>query len=123
MRSAAWSTSSCAKNYRGARFTANVGESDHNDGDQSGYSFTFGQTSDKGSIMGGIEYNKQDGVEAGSRSFSKNAVSSLWHQWHRSERAESGDCPRRWIVVFTLRPYPGHWYARAGTFWLQLRGA
>ncbi|MGH8156902.1 MAG: TonB-dependent receptor plug domain-containing protein [Rhodanobacter sp.] len=63
------------KNYQGAQFTANVGESDHNDGDQSGYSFTFGQTSDKGSIMGGIEYNKQDGVEASNRSFSKNAVS------------------------------------------------
>ncbi|MGH8157156.1 MAG: TonB-dependent receptor plug domain-containing protein [Rhodanobacter sp.] len=61
--------------YQGAQFTANVGESDHNDGDQSGYSFTFGQTSDKGSIMGGIEYNKQDGVEAGNRKFSKNSVS------------------------------------------------
>ena len=63
------------KNYQGAQFTANVGESDHNDGDRSGYSFTFGQTSDKGSIMGGVEYNKQDGVEAGNRSFSKNSVS------------------------------------------------
>ena len=61
--------------YQGAQFTTNVGESDHNDGDQSGYSFTFGQTSDKGSIMGGIEYNKQDGVEAGNRNFSKNSVS------------------------------------------------
>ena len=25
-----------------------------------GYQFTFGQTSDKGSIMAGIEYNKTD---------------------------------------------------------------
>ena len=63
------------KDYQGAQFTANVGESDQGDGDQSGYSFTFGQTSDKGSIMGGVEYNKQDGVEAGNRSFSKNSVS------------------------------------------------
>ena len=63
------------KDYQGAQFTTNVGESDHNDGDQSGYSFTFGQTSDKGSIMGGIEYNKQDGVLAGNRQFSKNSVS------------------------------------------------
>jgi outer membrane receptor protein involved in Fe transport len=63
------------KNYQGAQFTTNVGESDHNDGDQSGYSFTFGETADKGSIMGGVEYNKQDGVEASNRSFSKNAVS------------------------------------------------
>ncbi|WP_430387378.1 TonB-dependent receptor plug domain-containing protein [Dyella sp. 20L07] len=62
------------KNYQGATFTANVGQSDHNDGEQSGYTFTFGQTSDKGSIMAGINYNKQDGVEAGARSFSQNAL-------------------------------------------------
>jgi outer membrane receptor protein involved in Fe transport len=63
------------KNYQGATFTANVGESDHNDGDQSGYTFTFGQTSDKGSIMAGVNYNKQDGIQAGNRNFSKNSVS------------------------------------------------
>ncbi len=63
------------KNYQGATFTANVGQSDRNDGDQSGYTFTFGQTSDKGSIMAGLNYNKQDGVEAANRSFSKNALS------------------------------------------------
>lgn len=50
------------KNYQGATFTANVGQSDRNDGEQSGYTFTFGQTSDKGSIMAGLNYNKQDGV-------------------------------------------------------------
>ena len=63
------------KNYQGATFAANVGQSDHNDGDQSGYTFTFGQTSDKGSIMAGLNYNKQDGVEAANRSFSKEALS------------------------------------------------
>jgi len=63
------------KDYQGAQFTAHVGESDRGDGDQSGYSFTFGQTSSKGSVMGGIEYNKQDGVLAANRDFSKNAVS------------------------------------------------
>jgi len=62
------------KNYQGATFTANVGESDRNDGDQSGYTFTFGQTSDKGSIMAGLNYNKQDGVESKNRAFSKNAL-------------------------------------------------
>ncbi|OOG59516.1 TonB-dependent receptor [Rhodanobacter sp. C03] len=62
------------KDYQGAQFTANVGESDHNDGDQAGYTFTFGQSSDKGSIMAGLSYNKQDGVLAGNRSFSKNAL-------------------------------------------------
>ena len=63
------------KDYQGAQFTANYGESDHQDGDQYGYSFTFGQTSDKGSIIGGVEYNKQDGIQAGNRGFSKNSVS------------------------------------------------
>ena len=62
------------KDYQGAQFTTNFGESGHDDGEQQGYTFTFGQTSDKGSIMGGVDYNKTDGVEAGSRSFSKNAV-------------------------------------------------
>ncbi len=62
------------KNYQGATFTANVGQSDRNDGDQSGYTFTFGQTSDKGSIMAGLNYNKQDGVESANRAFSKNAL-------------------------------------------------
>jgi len=63
------------KNYQGATFTANVGQSDRNDGEQSGYTFTFGQTSDKGSLMAGISYNKQDGVLAANRDFSKNALS------------------------------------------------
>ncbi|MHA6204739.1 TonB-dependent receptor domain-containing protein [Dyella soli] len=63
------------KNYQGATFTANVGQSDHQDGDQSGYTFTFGQTSDKGSIMAGLNYNKQDGVLSANRDFSKNALS------------------------------------------------
>ncbi|WP_243049925.1 TonB-dependent receptor [Dyella sp. RRB7] len=67
------------KNYQGATFTANVGQSDRNDGDQSGYTFTFGQTSDKGSIMAGISYNKQDGVLASSRSFSENSLTLTKH--------------------------------------------
>jgi outer membrane receptor protein involved in Fe transport len=62
------------KDYQGAEFTTNFGQSDHNDGEQQGYTFTFGQTSDKGSIMGGVDYNKTDGIQAGSRAFSRNAV-------------------------------------------------
>ncbi len=62
------------KNYQGATFTANVGQSDRNDGDQTGYSFTFGQTSDKGNIMAGVSYNKQDSVSSANRAFSKNAL-------------------------------------------------
>jgi outer membrane receptor protein involved in Fe transport len=63
------------KDFQGAQFTANYGETDRNDGMQTGYSFSFGQTSDKGSIMAGVDYNKTDGVEAGRREYSKNSVS------------------------------------------------
>ena len=63
------------KNYQGAEFSTDYGISDHGDGARRGFSFTFGQSGEKGSIMGGIEYNKQDQILAGNRSFSKNAVS------------------------------------------------
>jgi outer membrane receptor protein involved in Fe transport len=63
------------KDYQGAEFSTNFGQSDHNDGGQQGYSFTFGQTSDKGSIMGGVDYSKTNGVAAGNRSFSRNSLS------------------------------------------------
>ncbi|HEU4665138.1 MAG TPA: TonB-dependent receptor [Dokdonella sp.] len=63
--------------YQGAEFSADYGISDHDDGTSKGYSFTFGQSSDKGSIMAGINYKKIDGVLAGHRDFSKNSVSRL----------------------------------------------
>ncbi len=63
------------RNYQGAEFSTDYGISDHSDGARQGYSFTFGQSGDKGSIMGGIQYNKQDAILAGNRSFSKNSVS------------------------------------------------
>jgi outer membrane receptor protein involved in Fe transport len=62
------------KDYQGAEFSTNFGQSDHDDGEQQGYSFTFGQTSDKGSLMGGVDYNKTDGIEAGNRKFSRNSL-------------------------------------------------
>jgi outer membrane receptor protein involved in Fe transport len=61
--------------YQGAEFTANYGISDHDDAEQKGYEFTFGQSSDKGSIMAGINYNKTGQVLSGHRDFSKNSVS------------------------------------------------
>lgn len=63
------------KNYQGAQFTIDAGESDRNDGDSRGYRFTFGQTGDRGSIFGGVDYNKTDAVEARNRDFSRNAIS------------------------------------------------
>lgn len=63
------------KDYQGAQFSTNFGESDHNDGQSQGYTFTFGQSSAKGSIMGGVDYSKIDGIEAGNRKFSQNSIS------------------------------------------------
>ncbi|GAA0720946.1 TonB-dependent receptor plug domain-containing protein [Dokdonella soli] len=63
------------KDYQGAEFSVDYGISNHDDGTSKGYQFTFGQSSDKGSIMAGVSYKKIDGVLAGHRDFSKNAVS------------------------------------------------
>jgi outer membrane receptor protein involved in Fe transport len=62
-------------NYQGAQFSANYGISDRDDGARRGFSFMFGQTSDKGSILAGIDYNKFDPVLQAGRDFSKDAVS------------------------------------------------
>lgn len=62
-------------NYQGAQFQANYGISDHNDGARTGASFTFGQTSDKGSILMGVDYNKTESILQSARKFSQNAIS------------------------------------------------
>jgi outer membrane receptor for ferrienterochelin and colicin len=49
-------------NYQGAQFQLNYGVSDHDDGVRKGVNFMFGQTSDKGSILAGIDYNKFDSI-------------------------------------------------------------
>ncbi len=61
-------------NYQGAEFSADYGISDRDDGQRQGYHFVFGQTTDKGSIMAGVDYNKFDSVLAANRQFSKNAI-------------------------------------------------
>ena len=61
-------------NYQGAEFSADYGISDRDDGQRQGYHFIFGQTTDKGSIMAGVDYNKFDSVLAANREFSKNAI-------------------------------------------------
>ncbi len=63
------------ENYQGAQFSLNYGISDHDDGERQGASFVFGQTSDKGSILAGIDYNKFDAVRESARKFSENALS------------------------------------------------
>ncbi len=54
-------------NYQGAEFGADYGISDHDDGQRKGYHAMFGQSTDKGSIMIGLNYNKNDPVLASNR--------------------------------------------------------
>ena len=61
------------KDYNGGEFTADYGQTDRDDGQRQGASLTFGHTTDKGSIMVGINYNKYDDVSSGNRDFSKIA--------------------------------------------------
>jgi outer membrane receptor protein involved in Fe transport len=62
------------KDYQGAELQMNYGISDQDDGARRGFSLTFGQTSDKGSLIGGIDYNKTDQILAGHRDFSNFAL-------------------------------------------------
>jgi outer membrane receptor protein involved in Fe transport len=60
-------------NYQGAEFGADYGIADADDGKRQAYHAIFGQTTDKGSIVVGIQYDKQDPVSAANRDISKNA--------------------------------------------------
>jgi outer membrane receptor protein involved in Fe transport len=62
-------------NYQGAQFQASYGISDRGDGVRKGFSFVFGQTSDKGSILAGVDYNKEDAISQLSRKFSRQTLS------------------------------------------------
>jgi outer membrane receptor protein involved in Fe transport len=60
-------------NYQGAEFGADYGIADADDGKRTAYHAIFGQTTDKGSIVVGIQYDKQEPVSAANRDFSRNA--------------------------------------------------
>jgi iron complex outermembrane receptor protein len=60
-------------NYQGAEFGADYGISDRDDGQRHAYHAILGQTTDKGSIVMGIQHDKQDPVSAANRNFSRNA--------------------------------------------------
>lgn len=61
-------------NYQGAEVSGSYGISDHDDGVRKSGSFIFGQTSDKGSIIAGVDYNKQEAISSAARKFSKDAL-------------------------------------------------
>ncbi|HET9031680.1 MAG TPA: TonB-dependent receptor [Dokdonella sp.] len=62
------------RDYQGAEFSADYGISDRDDGQRQGGSFTFGQSTDRGSVVAGVNYNKTDAVSAAKRDFSVNAL-------------------------------------------------
>ncbi|SFN09118.1 TonB-dependent Receptor Plug Domain [Dokdonella immobilis] len=62
------------KDYQGAEFSFDYGISDRDDGERKGAQFTFGQSTDRGSVVAGIGYNKADAIDAGKRDFSSQAL-------------------------------------------------
>jgi outer membrane receptor protein involved in Fe transport len=61
-------------NYQGAEFGADYGISDRDDGQRKAFHAMFGQSTDKGSIMLGLNYNKSDAVSAANRAYSHDAL-------------------------------------------------
>ncbi|CAG4969661.1 TonB-dependent receptor plug domain-containing protein [Lysobacter zhanggongensis] len=59
------------KRFEGAEATAYVGQFGEGDGETQQYSFTVGQTSDRGGTTLSVEYSKEEPVFAGDRWFSK----------------------------------------------------
>jgi outer membrane receptor protein involved in Fe transport len=62
------------KDYQGAEVAVDYGIADKDDGQRQGFSATIGHASDKGSVMIGVNYHKQDEVLAKDRDFSKDAI-------------------------------------------------
>ena len=60
-------------NYQGAEFGADYGIADQDDGERKAVHAIFGQSSDKGGIVIGLQYDKQDPISAANRDVSKNA--------------------------------------------------
>src|SRR5690348_5481102 len=58
-------------NFEGAEVSFNAGISGHGDGQRHGLSMTMGHTTDKFSLVGGLNYNKYDAIPATRRNYSK----------------------------------------------------
>ncbi len=62
------------KDYKGAEVSVNDGISSHGDGQRRGFNLTAGETGDRFSIAGGLDYNKYDAVLGARRKFSKQQL-------------------------------------------------
>jgi outer membrane receptor protein involved in Fe transport len=60
--------------YEGGEFGADYGISDRDDAERKATHLTFGHTTDKGSLILGLNYNKQEEVSAANRAFSHDAL-------------------------------------------------
>ncbi|HZP67611.1 MAG TPA: TonB-dependent receptor, partial [Rudaea sp.] len=61
-------------NYQGAEFGADYGISDQDDGQRKAAHFMIGQSSDKGNILVGVQYNQNDPILASNRKYSHDAL-------------------------------------------------
>lgn len=64
------------RDFQGMEASFDYGVSDRDDGERKGGSLTIGHSSDRGSLVVGVTYNRQDAVSAGDRDFSKVALSN-----------------------------------------------
>ncbi len=78
-------------NYQGAEFGADFGQSDRDDGERRGFHLLFGQSSDKGNILFGVQYDKQEPVSAANRKVS--AVAQYIYNTRVNSHAGSSRTP------------------------------
>lgn len=83
-------------NYQGIEATADYGISDRDDGERKGFQMTVGQSSDRGSIIIGASYNKQEAISAGDRDFSNP---SLYNSYGTVIPLGSGSIPSGRFVI------------------------
>ncbi|HET7268376.1 MAG TPA: TonB-dependent receptor [Oleiagrimonas sp.] len=62
------------RHFRGVQVTGRVGQSSHADARSRGYTLTFGQSTDKGSVIGGLGWSRIDGVDQIARPWSRYAL-------------------------------------------------
>ena len=83
-------------NYQGIEASADYGISDRDDGVRKGFQMTIGQSSDRGSLIVGASYNKQEKVGAGDRAFSDPA---LYNSYGDVFPLGSGTIPNGRLVI------------------------
>ncbi|MCQ4164062.1 TonB-dependent receptor plug domain-containing protein [Tahibacter harae] len=62
------------RDFQGLEISTSYGITDYDDGARSDFQMTFGHNSDRGSLMVGLNYNKQDAISAADRDFSNIAL-------------------------------------------------